>query len=226
MLNKLIRLVFLAVFIVYVLRQCGQGIAPLMERISEAPPAPEFEQHSFGNQSDAKHQATLKVRENAIKASKTKNMPASSLKREPTRKRKGSQTFTVSPIVLRWDQPKYDVANAKLPAPSIKGYALIFVARKDIVASNLELSGMSFTMQDFERANKQLGQIISASSLPQLIKNQSEQVIVINSGQQLSIALHYLPEDTYFFAISAFNAFGKFAELSQTISVDTHSDKH
>lgn len=227
--NKLIRLALLAILVALLASQWAKTGLSVSNSLNGAPPAPEFEERSFGNEATGTgqlaptknpHQNTSNNNVRTVTDAAKQYNDIDGKQIRPTNKKIAKANDT-APIYLQWERPQQDKNGKSIAASTIGGYVIVFLNQQTLAEKSSIFANISVDKKSFLAADKQLNRLIMPSELPKLAKGRSAQVLVINSGQQRSVALHYLPKGKYFFAISAFNSNGEFAELSNTLTVDT-----
>jgi hypothetical protein len=129
-----------------------------------------------------------------------------------------SSTQNTSTVTLNWSAPTQRLDGTELSTTDINGYVIIFFTESELDTQTLTSSLTDLPSAETFTSNPSIGEYINSYELPALITEGSPYAILITPGSSESYEFENLENDTYYFAISAYDTDNNYSELSETTS--------
>jgi hypothetical protein len=121
---------------------------------------------------------------------------------------------------MSWSAPTQRLDGTELSTSDISGYVIIYFAESELDTDTLTDLPSAETFA----SNPSIGNYINSYALSTLVTEGSPYAILITPGSSESYEFEDLENDTYYFAISAYDTDNIYSELSETTSVQIQSD--
>lgn len=128
---------------------------------------------------------------------------------------------TTQSVEINWSQPTTRENGVSLPLDELRGYVLLFFERSALQNEPAGIFGVIDSQAEFEANGSQIGNMLAAEQIEALISSGSPNTMVVNSATQTRHVFEELATgDTYYFAVSPFDAQSAYASVSNTVEVE------
>ena len=122
-------------------------------------------------------------------------------------------------VNLRWRFPVTRLNGEALAPEDIGGHILIYFSESELANNAPGTLGERIgTQQAFYSSQEDLGQFIAGTDLPELVATGLPNIILIQAPQS-SYRVEGLDRQAYYFALSAYDWYGLYSPLSETVKV-------